>query len=52
MLQNAVNGRIELPGLVLSHLDFASDSAKFDLRIAFEDSGPSLVAELKARRDL
>ena len=52
VLQNAVSGRIELPGLVLSRLDFAADSAKFDLRIAFEDSGTSLVAELKARRDL
>jgi amino acid adenylation domain-containing protein len=51
-VQNAPLGTMELPGLTLSPLPFATRVAQFDLDLSFWDSADGLVADVGYRTDL
>ncbi|HEX5758263.1 MAG TPA: amino acid adenylation domain-containing protein [Thermoanaerobaculia bacterium] len=52
ILQNAPEGELELPGLVLSRLTIESGGAKFDLTLAFADQDGALAGAVEYNRDL
>ncbi len=51
-LQNVPTGELRLPGLEVSTVDVATETAKFDLSLLLEERGSELVGEIEYNSDL
>src|SRR6185436_16256226 len=52
VLQNAPAGEFEIEGLKLSRIEAASETAKFDLEMRFEERGGEFIGTLNYNTDL